>query len=152
MGFRRVLAFAFLFSMAVAAGSQPKPQADAASPVSNGTAIDGVWRAQDQGLPFVTLNLNHEEGTLNGAILFYLHLRETGQPVTSSAGIPEPILHPNFDGKVLTFAVSHRQAHARATLATPPVQFTVILEGPGKAQLYRDKDPSAKVEMVRDPD
>jgi hypothetical protein len=138
--------------LAVAATCAQTSASKAASPAQGNSSIVGVWRAQDQGLPFVTLNLNQEEGTLSGAILFYLHRRDPGQPATSSPGVPEPILHPSFDGKVLTFAVDHRQAHPPATLNTPPVQFTVILEGPGKAQLYRDQDPAAKVEMVKDPD
>ena len=48
----------------------------------------GVWRADVDGLPFVTLNLTDESGTLAGAVLFYLHRRNPGQPVTSSPGIP----------------------------------------------------------------
>ncbi|HEX4758751.1 MAG TPA: hypothetical protein VH308_12240, partial [Terracidiphilus sp.] len=61
----------------------------AASPV--GAEFVGVWRAEADGLPFVTLNISNESGNLSGAVLFYLHRRDQGKPVTSTPGIPEPI-------------------------------------------------------------
>ncbi|HUH62969.1 MAG TPA: hypothetical protein VLZ50_08230 [Terracidiphilus sp.] len=113
-------------------------------------AVAGVWRAQMDGLPAVTLNVTYETGSLNGAILFYLHLRHPGQPVTSSPGVPEPLIDPKFDGITLSFAVSHKRAHPPASLDTPPVHFTLRLTGPGRGELTNESEPSPKVEVLRD--
>ncbi len=63
------------------------------------SAIAGVWRLQQNGLPSVTLNISYESGTLNGAILFYLLRKEPGKTETSTAGIPEPLIDPKFDAR-----------------------------------------------------
>ncbi len=97
--------------------------------------IVGVWRAQMDGLPAITLTVTNETGSLSGAILFYLHRRDEGKPVTSTPGIPEPIFNPEFDGKTLTFQVSHRRAHPPRTLSDPPVRFRLKLTGPNAGGL-----------------
>jgi hypothetical protein len=116
----------------------------------NGAAIEGVWRAQIRGLPALTLNITYESGSLNGAILFYLLRKEPGQTETASPGVPEPLMNPQFDGKVLTFAVSHHRAHRDSSKADPPVQFSVTLSGADRADLIRENDAASKVEMQRD--
>jgi len=110
-------------------------------------AITGIWRCQMEGLPAVTLTVTDEGGSLTGAVLFYLHRREPGQPVTATPGVPEPLFHPSFDGKTLTFQVSHRHAHPPESLNDPPVTFALKLAGPDKAQLANESesDPNAPV-------
>jgi hypothetical protein len=105
--------------------------------------VVGVWRATDQGLPFVTLNITNESGKLSGAILFYLHKREAGQPVTSAPGIPEPLIRPKFDGTTLTFQVSHRRAHPPGTLIDPPINFRLQLTGANEGGLINGSEPPA---------
>jgi hypothetical protein len=57
-------------------------------------SIEGVWRCQMEGLPAITLTVTDEGGTLTGAVLFYLHKREPGQPVSATPGVPEPSSTP----------------------------------------------------------
>jgi hypothetical protein len=97
--------------------------------------IVGVWRAEADGLPWVTVTLTDEGGTLAGAVLFYLHRRDAGGHVTSTPGIPEPLLHPHFDGSVFSCEVSHRHAHPPESLSDPPVQFGFRLTSEGRASL-----------------
>ena len=106
------------------------------------TPIVGVWRAQADGLPFVTLTFTDEGGKLEGAVLFYLHRREPGGKETSTPGIPEPLLNPQFDGRSATFAVSHRRAHPPASLSTPPVHFRMNLADANHASLVNESEPS----------
>src|SRR2546430_14530555 len=78
---------------------------------SNEAAILGVWRGKLESLPAITLTLEHENGELSGAVLFYLIRRDNEGHSTASPGVPEPLINPKFDGRVLTFLVSHRYAH-----------------------------------------
>ncbi len=113
-------------------------------------AILGIWRGELDNLPAVTLNITEEAGPLQGAILFYLIRREEGKPPTSSPGIPEPLFNPRFDGKSLTFQLSHRHAHAN-TSSDPPVTFRLDLIGPDEANLVRiPQDGPPYVGMVRE--
>ena len=84
------------------------------------------------GLPAVTLTVTDEGGSLNGAVLFYLHRREPGQTETATPGVPEPLMKPNFDGATFTFEVSHRRAHPPQTLQDGPIPFRMKLVGPNK--------------------
>lgn len=124
--------------------------ADDSGSSQNRAAIEGVWRARMHDLPAVTLNITYESGSLNGAILFYLLRKEPGQAETASPGVPEPLMHPQFDGKVLTFAVSHRHAHSDSSKADPPVKFSLALTSANKAEMTLGSDQSSKVEAVRD--
>lgn len=78
----------------------------------NPTALIGIWHgqgvAQETGLPFVTLTLADDNGSLTGAILLFVAHLDHGRPVVSPPGTPEPILHPRFDGQTLTFQVNFR--------------------------------------------
>lgn len=123
----------------------------AGAPPEN-TAIVGVWRGTMDGLPVMTLTVTDEGGSLSGAILFYMIRREEGKPPTSSAGIPEPLLHPKFDGKDLTFQVSHRRAHPPRTLNDPPVSFRLRVTGPERGALTQGEKPPSDsgLPMVRD--
>ena len=133
--------FMLIVAIAVAASAKEK-KADA--------AILGIWRAEQDNLPAVTLNITEEGGSLQGAILFYLIRRDEGKPPTSSPGVPEPLFNPRFDGKSLTFQVSHRHAHAN-TSTDPPVTFRLDLTGPDEAKLVRiPQDGPPYVRMVRE--
>src|ERR1041385_6447222 len=113
-------------------------------------AIVGIWRAEYENLPAATLNITDEAGPLQGAMLFYLIRRNEGKPSTSSPGIPEPLFNPRFDGKKLTFQLSHRHAHADTT-SDPPVTFYLESTGPDEAKLARiPQDGSPDVLMVRE--
>ena len=124
--------------------------AAAANEKEGDAAILGIWRGELDNLPAVTLNITEEAGPLQGAILFYLIRRDEGKPPTSSPGIPEPLFNPRFDGKSLTFQLSHRHAHAN-TSTDPPVTFRLDLTGPDEAKLVRiPQDGPPYVRMVRE--
>ena len=81
-----------------------------------------------------------------GAILFYLI---KGKPPKSSPGIPEPLLNPTFDGKVLTFQVSHRRAHP-GTQSDPPVKFRLKLTGADRSVLIHADEAESGIELIRE--
>lgn len=127
-----------LIAAAVCAQS-PQSKQTAATP--DPSRIVGVWRAQADGLPFVTLTITNETGSLSGAMLFYLHMRNQGQPATSTPGIPEPLFNPKFDGTTLTFQISHRRAHPPGSLSDPPVSFRLAVTGANQAGLINEREP-----------
>jgi hypothetical protein len=113
--------------------------------VADHSSIIGIWRCQMDGLPAVTLTVTDESGSLTGAILFYLHRRDPGQPVTATPGVPEPLFNPKFDGKALTFQVSHRRAHPPGSLQDAAVPFELKLTSDDKGELVNEDehDPNA---------
>ena len=112
--------------------------------------ILGVWRAQMNGLPMVTLTITDEGGSLAGAALFYLLRRDEKGAVSSSPGIPEPLLDPVFDGKALTFQMSHRRAHPPGSLADPPANFRLTLTGENKGEFINtSEEGSPSIQLVR---
>jgi hypothetical protein len=112
--------------------------------------ITGVWRGQFDGLPGVSLVLTDENGSLQGAILFYFHQRKTvNDPLVSTPGLPEPIFSPRFDGNTLLFQVGHRRAHPPDSLSDPPVTIHLRLTGPNQAELFNEEDKGLVVSMVR---
>jgi hypothetical protein len=118
--------------------------------VANAAGITGVWRGQMDDLPAVTLVLTDEGGSLTGAVLFYFHMRKTvNDPFTATPGLSEPIFGLSFDGKSLTFQVSHRRAHPVRTLTDPPVTFTLTLTGPNQAELANKNETGPGLVMVR---
>jgi hypothetical protein len=134
--------FAFTASPQGARPQQPQTPAP--------TAITGVWRGQMDGFPAVTLVVTDESGKLTGAVLFYFHMRKTvNDPYTSTPGLPEPIFGMKFDGKALTFQVSHRRAHPPRTLSDPPVTLTLTLTGPNQAELVNTSERGPVLAMVR---
>ena len=102
--------------------------------------IVGTWHGKLFGQPAVTLTLRDAGGNLSGSIVFYL-LRNDGSGFkadANSARPPTELVNPKFDGKTLTFEVSHRQAHPPSTLNdTEPVKFEMELTGKDEAQLKR---------------
>jgi hypothetical protein len=142
--------FALVLPLLVAATSFSQTTVAKSSATAPGDAsVLGVWRAQLDGLPWVTLTLTDEGGTLAGAILFYLHMRQRGGQVTSTPGIPEPMLNPLFDGKVLTFKVSHRRAHPPESLSSAPVAFRLELPTNGHGSLVNDSEPGPAATLER---
>lgn len=140
---RIVIVSAILAMLATAGIAQANGAGNAGDKSPDKSAIMGVWRADMDGLPYVTLTVTNETGSLSGAILFYLHRRDKGQPVTSTPGIPEPIFNPEFDGKTLTFQVSHRRAHPPRTLNDPPVSIRMTLTGRDKAGLVNESEAAS---------
>ena len=57
------------------------------------------------------------------------------------------MIQPSFDGKTLSFKVSHRYAHPPRTLNDPPVSFRLELTGPDKAKLLAPE--GLTLDMVR---
>lgn len=103
--------------------------------------INGVWRGQMNGLPAVTLLVTDEGGSLVGGLLFYFqHRANENSPWTATPGLPEPMLNPKFDGKTLTFQISHRRAHPPRSLNDPPMPFHLRLVGPDRAELLNEKE------------
>jgi hypothetical protein len=122
----------------------------AAQTTAGGKAsIVGVWRAQADGFPFITLTFAEEGGKLDGAVLFYLHKRQPGGQVTSSPGTPEPLFDLHFDGKRATFAVSHRRAHPPASLSMAPVHLHMDLTDATHALLVNESEPGSGLPLVR---
>ena len=109
------------------------------------SAVTGVWRAQMDGLPALTMTISDEGGELTGAILFYLIRRNDGQPPRSSPGSPEPLFNLKFDGKTLAFRVSHRRAHGPQTAHDPPVNFRLEISGPNEGTLVREEKEAIPV-------
>lgn len=109
------------------------------------SAIVGVWKGKIGSLPAVTLTVEEDNGKLIGAVLFYMIGRDaSGSLKRASPGIPEPLMDPSFDGKTLTFKVSHRHA---SPPTHPPVSFKVELQSSGKALGINDE--GMKVQLVR---
>jgi hypothetical protein len=111
----------------------------------NYSAVTGVWRAQMDGLSYITMTISDEGGDLAGAILFYLIRRDEGQPPRSSPGSPEPLLNLKFDGTALDFRVSHRRAHGPETAHDPPMNFRLKITGPNEGMLVREKNEVIRV-------
>ena len=112
--------------------------------------ILGVWRAQIGGLPGVALVVTDEGGGLAGAALFYFQVRKkVNDPWTSTAGLPEPMFHPHFDGTKLTFQISHRRAHPPGSQSDPPVSFHLTLTGPNQAALVNENENGPGLVLMR---
>ncbi len=114
-------------------------------------AIDGVWRGQMGDLPFITLVMTDEPGSLAGTIQFYFLKRatENAQP-TAEPRPPEPIFGPHFDGKSLLFEVSHRRSHPPQSLDDPPKHYRLTLTGPNNAEITNlDEPDSPTLRLVR---
>ncbi len=120
------------------------------TPQPNLSRLAGVWRGQINGLPGITLVVTDEGGGLTGAVLFYFQERKTvNDPWTATPGIPEPMLRVLFDGKDLTFQISHRRAHPPRSLSDPPVEFRLTLTGPNQAALVNENEKGPGFVLTR---
>ena len=116
----------------------------------NRSQFAGVWRGQFDNLPGIDLVITDEGGELQGAILFYLHIRkDLNSPYTASSGLPEPIFNVRLDGQILNFEVSHRRAHPPRTLHDPPLSFHLKLTGPDQAAIVNQSDGAPFLVMKR---
>jgi len=116
--------------------------------------VAGTWRGKTYDLPAVVLTVKDDHGELSGTVLFYLLHRKTEQDpweVDTTHSKPLPLLDPKFDGKTLSFQVSHKEAHPPRTLNDPPVSFEMRLTGKGEAELQNlSERHAAGLKMVRD--
>ncbi len=143
---RRIYLLWVLFAVTACSEAALSGQATSAQET---TPILGVWRAQMDGSPVVTLTVTNEGGKLAGALLFYLLRRDEKGGTSSSPGIPEPLLNPTFDGKVLGFQVSHRRAHPPRTLADPPANFLLKLTATNKDEFVNKSEDSPVIQLIR---
>jgi hypothetical protein len=109
----------------------------------------GVWHGDYRDLPWVTVTLTQEGGTFSGAILFYLHRKTPNTAETATAGTPEPLLDPHFDGKTLTFRVSTHHADPPKTLDNPPTVMTMEIIDQDHARLVNKEDPHLSGVLTR---
>ena len=144
----RVVFACVLMAMLATAGFS---QTNRPSEATDKASIEGVWKADMDGLPAITLTVTTESGSLTGAVLFYLHRRDPGQAVTATPGVPEPLFNLKFDGTTLTFQVSHRRAHPPRTLNDPPVTFRLKLDGADRGELVNEdeRDSNAPVFVLK---
>ena len=102
--------------------------------------IAGTWQGRIHDLPAIRLTLRETSGRLSGNIVFYM-IRNDGSGYyedSKSAGPPTELTNLRFDGRTLTFEVSHRQAHPPSTLNdTEPVRFQMDLTGKDEGRLKR---------------
>lgn len=113
----------------------------------------GVWRGQFDSLPGVDLVITNEGNQLQGAILFYLHLRpDVNSPYTSKPGLPEPVLNIRVMAGSLVFEVSQRGTHALGSLNHSPKIFRLKMTGPDQATLENESGGAPTVAMRRSDD
>ncbi|HTT64000.1 MAG TPA: hypothetical protein VMG35_19250 [Bryobacteraceae bacterium] len=119
-----------------------------ATAAADNSAILGLWSGKMEGFTAIRLTIEEHDGKLAGAALFYLIRRDPGKAPTASPGFPSPMISPAFDGKTLTFQISHKHAHPPQTLNDPPVSFRLELSGPDRAVAYAPE--GVKIEIVRE--
>jgi hypothetical protein len=116
--------------------------------------VAGTWRGKLHDLPAVTLSVNNDGGQLNGTILFYFLHRNTEQDpwqVDAAHSITLPLIDPKFDGKTLSFQVSHKLAHPPRTLNDPPSSFQMRLTGKDTGEFLNvTEKQSPPLKMFRD--
>ncbi|HEX7288886.1 MAG TPA: hypothetical protein VF532_22065 [Candidatus Angelobacter sp.] len=118
---------------------------------ADNSSIVGSWSCTMYGVKSVALKIREEKNGLSGDVLFYLIRHNDGKPARSSPGTPEPLIEPRFDGEVLRFKVSHRNAHPPQTLNDPPVSFVFELVKPNSAKLTREGgEPDSSCQLTRD--
>jgi hypothetical protein len=62
-----------------------------------------------------------------------------------------PLLDPKFDGKILSFQVSHKEAHPPRTLNDPPSFFQMRVTGKDEGELLNlTEKQSPAIKMARD--
>ena|ERR1700734_2324264 len=114
------------------------------------SGFTGVWRADMDNMPAVVMVVSDEGGSLEGAVMFYFHMRNTvNNAYTSTPGLPEPLFALRAEGDTLQFDVSHRRAHPPGTLDDPPVHFHLRLTGANQAELMNESEHGPTVTMIR---
>ena len=116
--------------------------------------IVGTWRGKMHDLPAAVLTVKDDGGRLSGSIIFYFLYRQTEYDTWQVDTVHSrslPLIDPKFDGKTLSFQVSHKEAHPPRTHNDPPASFSMRLTGKGEAvllNLNEQRGPALK--MVRD--
>jgi hypothetical protein len=86
-------------------------------------------------LPAVTIVVADDRGKLAGHIVFYFQQND-GAAWKVTRENKEPLINPRFDGRTLSFEVSHAQAHPGESGPTdPPVKYELILTSADEAKL-----------------
>jgi hypothetical protein len=94
------------------------------------SAWTGVWQGELDGQPAVTLTLADDGGALGGAVVFNLVERQEGGMPHVVSIQPHVLLKPQLNGTTLTFQIMRRDR------SESPMQFTVALDGDGKAHIH----------------
>jgi hypothetical protein len=67
-------------------------------------AGSGVWQADLDGIPAVTLTLADDAGQANGTIVFHAIQKDNGHAYSFSTD-PHTLVHPRLDGNTMSFQV-----------------------------------------------
>lgn len=89
----------------------------------------GVWQGKLDELPSVTLTLAQDTGEMDGTLVLNIIEKQDGQ-ARIAAIEPHVLVHPHFDGNVLSFGV--RKIDGSDDL----LNFTVGLTPEGKARIH----------------
>jgi hypothetical protein len=113
--------------------------------------IVGVWEGRMNELPAVELTVREDNGQLGGAIVFFFQRKDTGTwKVERQNG--EPLTEATFDGKALSFRISHERAHTDSNPSEPPVLFKLTLSSPDEGELtsnYQGQESAIKLVRKR---
>ena len=102
--------------------------------------IVGVWEGKMNDLPAVELTVRDNNGKLGGTIVFFFQRKDTGTwKVERQNG--EPLSETAFDGKTLSFKISHERAHTDSSPDEPPVSFKFTLSSSEEGELIRLSGP-----------
>jgi hypothetical protein len=99
----------------------------AAAQSAGNTPWVGLWHAELDGQPAVTLTLAEDTGALGGTVVFNIVSRGGGQPHVI-ASEPHVVLGPRIDGNTLAFQIKKLDGGL--------LSFAVELSSAGKAQIH----------------
>jgi hypothetical protein len=114
--------------------------------------ITGTWEGRMNDLPAVTIELVESNGKLSGTVVFYFMTRPTTtDPWKIERKMSTPMLEPKFDGRMLSFKVSHENAHPGVTgPSDPPVPFELTITAEKEAKLTSTYGgPPTELKMVK---
>jgi hypothetical protein len=117
----------------------------ACTPTQN--PIVGVWQGKMNDLPAVELTVRDGNGGLGGTIVFFFQRKDTGAWKVERQN-EEPLIDLSFDGKTLSFKVSHKDAHTDSSPSDPPVPFSFTLTASGEGELtsnYQGQESAIKL-------
>jgi hypothetical protein len=114
--------------------------------------ITGTWEGRMNDLPAVTIELVESNGKLSGTVVFYFMTRPTTtDPWKIERKMSTPMLEPKFDGRTLSFKVSHENAHPGVSGPNdPPVPFELSMTTAKEANLKNTYGgQSSEIKMVK---
>jgi len=109
--------------------------------------IVGVWEGRMNELPAVELIVRDDDSGLTGTIVFFFQRKDTGTWKVERQN-DEGLIDPIFDGKTLSFKISHADAHTDSSPSDPLVPFSFTLTAPGEGQLtsnYQGQESAIKL-------